>query len=346
VSDQKVASTKAKDLPSLTSLRAIAALLVFSVHVKLFEYGSVGVTFFFVLSGFVLTWGYRPNGRISEFYLRRFARIYPLHFVIWAAMVFVPVLAIRDNSNWFRNILNLFLVQSWSFHQIDMASVAAVTWSLSAEAFFYLCFPFLVRWLSRLSIKTLWMCVGSLYSIVAALTLLATVARSAFWGAVLYANPLVRLPEFMIGIAIGLTVRAGVRIKWQWAVLPLAVASVGFALVRVNPALNVWGTLIFAVTIAWFAQRDVANKIFITGNRAFVYAGKISFAFYMIHLFVIDKVSHFLVDNQVAHAHWIGVFLSLALASALAAILHHTVEMPAHNLIVRLATARKEKGAK
>ena len=80
-------------LPRLTSLRAFAALVVFLSHLDIrggtlgaagpfVAYGYVGVGFFFVLSGFVLTWSYVPGAPVGAFYLRRFARIWPNHFVM------------------------------------------------------------------------------------------------------------------------------------------------------------------------------------------------------------------------------------------------------------------------
>src|SRR5919107_1067497 len=76
-------------LPSLTGLRWMAALLVFGLHVHNFGWfggtggrlvswafgaGATGVSFFFVLSGFVLTWSARPRDRALAFWRRRVAR--------------------------------------------------------------------------------------------------------------------------------------------------------------------------------------------------------------------------------------------------------------------------------
>lgn len=89
-------------LPSLTGMRFLAAALVFLAHmsaVRMFTdqqlnkdvdtyfgtLGSIGVTFFFILSGFVLTWSARTDDRPRLFWRRRLAKIYPTHFVTWAA---------------------------------------------------------------------------------------------------------------------------------------------------------------------------------------------------------------------------------------------------------------------
>ncbi len=53
------------------------------------KYGTSGVTFFFVLSGFVLTWSAQPGTKVFIFYRRRFARIWPAHIVALVPAMFV-----------------------------------------------------------------------------------------------------------------------------------------------------------------------------------------------------------------------------------------------------------------
>ncbi|WP_052405520.1 acyltransferase family protein [Demequina mangrovi] len=82
-----------KRLDGLTGLRWYAAFGVFAYHVSywflsvpgaegvrtVFDgMGALGVSFFFVLSGFVLTWAHQPTTSASTFYRRRIARIVPL----------------------------------------------------------------------------------------------------------------------------------------------------------------------------------------------------------------------------------------------------------------------------
>src|SRR4051812_12601392 len=85
----------------LTSLRFIFALMVFACHLpynkientvfvslynQFFYEGYLGVSFFFILSGFILALNYKGpiienKLNYSDFYIGRFARIYPLHFL-------------------------------------------------------------------------------------------------------------------------------------------------------------------------------------------------------------------------------------------------------------------------
>src|ERR1700759_5048424 len=97
-------------LPSLTGLRFVAAFLVFTSDVtatKLFSdqglsdflsryvsrSGCLGVRFFFVLSGFILTWNAKAGDPPGRFYRRRLVKIYPNHFVTWLAGLLLMVWA-------------------------------------------------------------------------------------------------------------------------------------------------------------------------------------------------------------------------------------------------------------
>jgi peptidoglycan/LPS O-acetylase OafA/YrhL len=77
------------DLKALTSLRFFAAFMIFMFHLQNYDAtpwlqaigGSMrhGVSFFFVLSGFILTHVYSSREKLDPrmFFLSRFARLYP-----------------------------------------------------------------------------------------------------------------------------------------------------------------------------------------------------------------------------------------------------------------------------
>ena len=127
-------------------MRALAAFLVFFHHhpTKLLEAGSlllwwelhIGVTLFFVLSGFVITWRYDRRGpqTKSESFLRgyfvnRFARIYPLYFLL--AVLSMLLGEPKSLRAW---LLNLTV-----FTHLEGGIPQA--WSLRVEECFYLAAP-------------------------------------------------------------------------------------------------------------------------------------------------------------------------------------------------------------
>ena len=76
-------------IPGLDGLRGIAFLLVFALHTDYLQVGWVGVQFFFVLSGFLITGilldmkkSLPPREYFFKFYGRRFLRIFPLYYFI------------------------------------------------------------------------------------------------------------------------------------------------------------------------------------------------------------------------------------------------------------------------
>ena len=102
------ASPRRRD--SLTSLWFFAAAFVVIGHWgnvvhplsrlhQLLERSNLGVSFFFVLSGSVLTWSHRPSDTARGFYWRRFARIWPLHASPWPSLL-PAYLPHSWNSQW------------------------------------------------------------------------------------------------------------------------------------------------------------------------------------------------------------------------------------------------------
>src|SRR5947209_15296669 len=160
-----VASTPARRparLDALTGLRFWFAFLVVVHHslqhwfgsqiYPVADFGYIGVDFFFVLSGFVLTWSWRPDVSARRFWWNRVARIWPLHLTTMViALVLVADQVSRPGV--LGTLANLVLLQAWVPDQHVYFGYNAVAWSLSCEVFFYLSFPVLARAISRLSAR-------------------------------------------------------------------------------------------------------------------------------------------------------------------------------------------------
>ena len=173
-----------------------------------FNFGTVGVTFFFVLSGFVLTWSTRPDLPASTFYRRRFARIYPSYFAMF--LLTVVAIAIWPNiglaRGWLGIVTTIFMLQAWfPMANYPVFSYNGPEWSLSCEAFFYAVFPFVQRILRLLTPRRQDVLV--LGCILVAVVASALSIRSHY--SVMYIKPPIRLPEFMIGMWLALKVEQG-----------------------------------------------------------------------------------------------------------------------------------------
>ncbi len=211
-------------LPSLTGLRFAAALAVFGYHLPwttvstpgtastvlpwLLRGGASGVSFFFVLSGFVLTWSARSHDTPRAFWRRRLVKIYPSHVVMWA-VVLVWFLVIGYTGRSFTSFAALVLVQAWAPDETFVFGVNGVSWSLSCEVFFYLLFPVLLPLLRRIRADRLVLAAGGLCAaIIAAPVVLAAIPS---WAEAAYTFPPVRLLEFVLG---GVLARAVAERRW------------------------------------------------------------------------------------------------------------------------------------
>ena len=194
---------------SFTGWRYIFAVAIFMHHYQidgksvLQAGGAIGVTFFFILSGFLLAYGYKKRLMTreistSDFYKARAVKLYPLHILCFAA---VFLLGIRNfvTADLPKAVLNLFLLQSWVPSPDYYMSYNAVSWFLSDELFFYLMFPFVLPVLLNGSGKKIAVGAGIFaisYSAAAALIPLD------HYHAYFYINPLSLFADFVFGILV------------------------------------------------------------------------------------------------------------------------------------------------
>lgn len=162
---QRASKTYPSDIRHLTSLRFFAALSIVIFHYTLemdFLRDTLpnrlytGVDFFFILSGFILTHSYIraiEDGTFSarDFYIKRFARIYPVHIVtlILSALTTGATLTywgvgFDTGDSWSCLTSSVFMLQAWGLHAKPCFNNPS--WSISAEWFAYLLFPLLAAW--------------------------------------------------------------------------------------------------------------------------------------------------------------------------------------------------------
>lgn len=389
-------------LPSLTGMRGVAALLVFGTHfltmrfatpvgspetgasdeflVRVFESGPTGVTFFFILSGFVLTWATPAGQPATRFWWRRFAKIYPV-CIVTSAMAFVLFGVVVGNwPGWKVVLTQTFLLQAWFPDQAYSLGLNPVMWSLSCEVFFYFLFPALLVLLVRASKRALW-AVSAVC--VAAMFLLPSVVNTYFdfrqpepmvlapledfqngfsyWFTTMF--PPMRLFEFVLGIAIALLVRKGVRfgVNVPVALVLSLAALVAYpylpAVLRTTAAV----VIPFALLVVALVRADQTGRWSPVRSAAWVFAGKISYCFYAVHvLFVVFTVIHvpgpsgafdrprqwladagFIDGPTVALPVWANavLFLLYLVVSTIAAmILYAVVEVPMTRLLRNLGS--------
>ncbi|MBH1939020.1 acyltransferase [Streptomyces sp. AV19] len=345
-------------LDSLTGLRWCAAFLVFCYHfayeqavsgiprhvyrLKELTYaGPSAVSFFFILSGFVLAWSARSQDTAGRFWWRRFIRVYPSHVVTFCLAVIMLI--------WMGRTLqpdvaagNLGLIQAWVPNRRDWwFGYNGVSWSLSCEFLFYFTFPFVIPILRRLKSRGLWAVVVAGNLCVACYPFFTgRIVRATGWDAkfLLYILPPVRLAEFVVGISLALLVKRG---AWRGPglVSSLALCAVTvFGLVHVMPYNFHWAacTVVpFTLTIAAAARADVLGEPSPFRNPYIVYLGEISFAFYLVHEMVIFSTRHFFRMHHVGIPLTLHMGLVASLSLLGAVLLHEYVEKPGVRLLSR-----------
>lgn len=346
-----------RDLPSLTGLRFVAALMVFGFHSSgygvtttrwwhLPQFGFLGVAFFFVLSGVVLTWSTRPGQPAGAFWRRRFARVYPSHAVTAVIAIALYLWVMPPHKPLWAGVLALFLLQAWPPVPAVNSAANGVSWSLSCEAFFYACFPWLAPALARRSKAARHVLVGGILAGCAALAVAGSFAWGGRYDVPLYENPLVRLGEFALGVALGLALREGwvprVRRRTAWSAAALAAAVAlalgwarGWPVPRGVSDVLAIGPL--SLVLLAYAGRDLRGRRSWMGRRVLVYLGQLSFAFYLVHQLVMDTVLKRvapLTDGSIGGALWRTAF-AFGLSVVAAVALHHLVELPGQRFFTR-----------
>ncbi|MCS4484036.1 acyltransferase [Gleimia sp. 6138-11-ORH1] len=336
-------------LDSLTGIRWWAAFGVFIYHYdivgrfpgsKLGAIGYTGVAFFFVLSGFVLTWSASPQVTRRQFWMRRVARIWPAHLValLIALPIFYPWNGPTPGNWWEKEIVllpilaSIFLVHGLSMNSQVIFAGNPASWTLSNEASFYFSHPFVNRYTSSFQRTKL--------------VLFILIVLLVGFISVRYANvtpPVVnRFWEFFLGMIVAQLVKQDYRLNipaWPTYFIVIGLA-VGYYLLTVRGWYPQFATMlqpfypfilpiIYAILIWMLACSDLSGRHSFLRTKPMVIAGEISYAFYLVHATVLY-----------AYLGWWGrtnsllIFFTLfAVSFVLAAALHYGVERPCEKRI-------------
>lgn len=350
-------------LNSLTSLRYLAALAVVVTHVNwryvtwhpLFlatAYGYVGVSFFFVLSGFVLTWSCSRQPA-TRFWWNRFARIWPMQ----AAMMIIAYVFFWDRElhpsgplGW---ILQPFLLQSWHPAANVHSGGDGPVWSLSCEMFFYALFPLVilaVRGLGARGLATAGVAVIAVMAVIPLAVGPHVSSDTYVW--LFFYLPGYRFGEFLIGMLLARAVTLGLRFRhpsagyllgWAavaaWGLWATAQAVHGHAVARPFAALTAVPG--FAILLIAGASADLSGRSRLMSSRLGVWLGEWSFALYLVHDVAARFVGkHNLLANNGGAGGLADLFIFIAASTCLAAVAHFVIEKPLERRLRQLMRQR------
>lgn len=336
--------------PGLNGLRAIAALGVvishltmqldkFNLHFHIFGsrpdgspkgylLATYGVTIFFVLSGFLITYLLQVEKdkqpiNIKNFYLRRVLRIWPLYyFYFFLCLVFIAIYALGFN------LTSFFL---YTFMCANIAGLLKISlplldhyWSIGVEEQFYLFWPFLIR-----KIK------DKLVPLLFALIILQLGLRVIvwfFWPYSFLANLsiLMRFDCMMIG-GLGAIFYKANNIQFMKIVDNKFTQLICFLILgllicnkfHINAVVDTFIISLMSVGLI-VGQINIKNRLISLDTKVFDFLGKISYGIYIYHLLIIFLAHKFIFRiTDDSFLNYVFVYLGIIALTILTAYISY-----------------------
>lgn len=365
------ATNRSGTIPALTGLRFIAALLVFFSHYPISGLGDMsqrimasgysGVTFFFVLSGFIITFTYiekfesNPFRNTPSYLWARFSRVYPLYIL---TMLFVWVQ--KDATT--PLAIYLFAAQAWHPDARIIGGLNSPAWSISVEAFLYLCFPLLIPILTRIgALRPSAKMIVAVCLVVAAQLSLAGYFMMSPRNALplgdpgsahrwLYSFPLTRVLDFSLGIfaaAYFRNCRQDSNNSKVWSFICYG-SIILIALIMSSK----WNFLspfswdasyagLFALLILATAKSPESRLSIMLSTKTAILLGESSFAFYLIHVIALPLFDFGANRSFAAGLAFELMFLGLVITMSIG--LHLSIEKPCRRWLIGLTRGNKIK---
>lgn len=335
----------------LTPLRLVAAMIVVVFHAGreltflpnfLFQ-GPEMVTFFFVLSGLVLTVAYHQRSFTYTGFMRsRLARIAPVYLLALAMVAMGRV--IKGTADPLGLLLSISFLQSWiPGYALTLNSPG---WSLSVEMFMYLMFPLLLPVFAGYPVRRLLAALMLLWAVVQGVDWWMFAAdESLHW---LNYFPPLHLISFMLGMAGGLLLlHSDAALQMLRGPLPLLLAT-GLVVLVVQNADQISGQMaalrttagLYAPVFLVFMLSVVLNahRLAWLATRPLVLLGEASYAMYILQVPIYSLCKPIL--HRVLHDPLL-IFVAYACVLMLVStIVHLWLEVPANRFLRRWRTSK------
>lgn len=337
---------------TLTSLRFIFAIMVFGAHcyvidtffnTHFFKEGFVGVSFFFVLSGFIIAYNYQKklqgnNITKRAFWVARIARIYPLHWLtLFIAAVLGNYVIASGSIDWLKHFLaSLTLTNAYIPKADYFFSFNSPSWSLCCEQFFYICFPFLIP-LTK-NFKHL-LCILGIVAVLFVFGMYFTPEDDikGYW----YVNPITRFPDFIVGVLLfqlyerlknkNITPLQGSIIEITSIILFLAFYFYALEIPKVYRYSCYYWLPIAVVLISFSLQKGILSRIL--SNRLLIIGGEMSYSFYLIHLFILLSYAKWQNETGFHIAWYVSIPILFCIVVLLSLLSYYYFEKPMNRRI-------------
>lgn len=344
---------------AINAFRGFASLYVVLYHLRYYNdfdwfsafpplrYGYIGVDFFFILSGLIVSHVYLPKFAAGspdfwkKFIWYRVARLFPVHLLIMVLMLLAavippllsgsePSLDAQDYKDWF---LLTFLVRQWTLPADYIWNSPA--WSISAEFFAYLfVFP-LIAYFTRNNFSR---SAGLLLAFAGSMLLLLMIASAGTINVKSYAGPLIRVTGgFMLGSGLYLVLTSLKTIR-NWDRLLAFSLAILVIILLMAPTIDAAGwpvdlvliaILVATISCTYLASGPVSDWL---SRPGLFWLGEISFALYLCHI-PMTRLCRYVAD-QLEWERGFGFGLaSVAIAIVTAHLLYRLVEIPARQVM-------------
>lgn len=346
------------NFPALTGIRALAAFMVYIHHYNPFSvavFGQyfhdffsefhIGVTLFFVLSGFLICNRYfdEENFSFKNYFIKRFARIFPMYFLLTTFTflifaIFHSQTNLIDLKNYFFNISFLKGFSS----DLKFTGIAQ-SWSLTVEEVFYILAPIFFVLIKRSKLFLMLLPIFFIGLGFLLVSIFNGLDCNGFMNSINFMLDFTffgRITEFFVGIALALLLRnTSFDFKFQGftyfgffgiilsicALVSLKVGT-GFGVdTLTGRVINTLLLPVFGIAplfLGLIKEKTLLQQFFST--RILILLGKSSYIFYLIHLGIFVTILNKISTNQ-----WF-IFIALNVISV---VLYHYLESPLNKII-------------
>ncbi|NIJ16201.1 acyltransferase family protein [Sphingobium vermicomposti] len=350
-------------ISSLTGLRGIAAVAVLLYHIPhnpafaqfaipLFSRAYLAVDLFFILSGFVISFGYHDRvvkhlgaKSYTDFLFNRMARVWPLHLIVTLVFAARIILNVSGNQSIELTPANIFtnltMVQSWGW---GTQPIAGNSWSVSTELAAYLLYPLIALIaFSRWALAQAAACIG----------LLLLVATSGFGSSgpmdVNNSDSVLTLLRCLAGFSLGVLTYRCADQSWCRRILDrtggFAITCVLIAAALLLPGADVLVVCLMpALVLSCYYDGSAARAVM--ANPVSFHLGLISYSIYLWHPLVRDVAARAMT---MAHRHgvtgmdWLFIAGMLVATWLLCWASYLLVEVRGHQLIKWLQSGRPRR---
>ena len=346
-------------LNALTGLRSFAAVNIVLFHFSnplwfgplapVVNAGYASVSFFILLSGYVLAYNYAPRARAGQldtirFYKARFTRLYPIYLLsLILAWRNIPgeYASHTHTIFWTAVVLSPLLLQGWIPEIATFLNTPA--WTMSAESFYYVLFPWLARWkqpgripplLARLvGIWLLGLIPGTLYILFNPDGISHPDRFSTGpWLQALKFTPLPHLASFVFGMVLAevdeLMPRPGHLRLWIGVFGFAAIffllwlgSDIPYAIIHDGLLMPLFGCVILGLA----GENPLASTL---GIKPLVFVGEASYCLYLLHFNFWNLIHDTHMLNHLGLAR-LDPWISYVILIGLALVALHLVEKPA-----------------